>query len=96
MSSACVCHIDGEFCFYCEVHSRVTAENERLHAEVERLVAELAAEDTALAEIMSLRVENERLRTALYYESRCSDSIATRGRLKSILEVSANDAQAPR
>ena len=33
MSSACVCHIPGEFCFYCEVYSPVVAENERLRAE---------------------------------------------------------------
>lgn len=36
MSSECVCHIEGEWCFYCEVHSPVVAENERLKAELRR------------------------------------------------------------
>jgi len=37
MSSACQCHIDGAYCFYCEVYSPVAQENERLHVEIEHL-----------------------------------------------------------
>lgn len=32
MSSACACHEEGAFCFYCEVYSPVVAENERLRS----------------------------------------------------------------
>lgn len=34
MSSACLCHIDGEWCFYCEMFLPLEAENQRLKAEV--------------------------------------------------------------
>ncbi|OMD02551.1 hypothetical protein BJP46_15730 [Paenibacillus odorifer] len=37
MSSACQCHVEGAFCFYCEVYSPVVAENERLRAALERM-----------------------------------------------------------
>jgi hypothetical protein len=30
MSSECKCHVEGAFCFYCEVYAPVVAENERL------------------------------------------------------------------
>lgn len=33
MSSACMCHVEGAFCFYCEVYTPIVAENERLKAE---------------------------------------------------------------
>lgn len=39
MSSACQCHVEGAFCFYCKVYSPVVAENERLQAEIDRLTA---------------------------------------------------------
>lgn len=37
MSSACQCHIDGAYCFYCEVYAPVVAENERLRDALERM-----------------------------------------------------------
>lgn len=52
MSSACVCHVEGEFCFYCEVYSPVSEENDRLHAEVVRLQTEIARLHEALNTIM--------------------------------------------
>lgn len=36
MSSECVCHIDGVWCFYCEMYMPVVAENERLKKELWR------------------------------------------------------------
>ncbi|MNJ75452.1 hypothetical protein D3C77_725530 [compost metagenome] len=30
MSSACVCHIDGKWCFYCEMYLPLVEENELL------------------------------------------------------------------
>lgn len=65
MSSACVCHIDGAWCFYCGVYSPLEAENERLKAELQRAAEwkTRAQEAEDLAEY--LRDENERLRGKL-------------------------------
>ncbi|MNV73970.1 hypothetical protein D3C71_1671510 [compost metagenome] len=62
MSSACVCHIDGEWCFYCEVYSPVEDENVRLKAELKEeslRAAEWEGEARGYAE------ETERLKSAL-------------------------------
>lgn len=34
MSSACVCHIEGAWCFYCEMYSPLEEENSRLKVEL--------------------------------------------------------------
>lgn len=69
MSSACVCHIEGEWCFYCEVFLPVEKENERLKSEVTKLRAELKAESLRAAEwegeALGYAEENERLRNLL-------------------------------
>lgn len=62
MSSACMCHVEGAFCFYCEVHALVVAENERLKAEVKALT--LTA-DVSGWEVVGYEEENEGLFVAL-------------------------------
>lgn len=46
MSSACVCHIHGEYCFYCEMYLPLESENERLKAENARYRSALELMDT--------------------------------------------------
>lgn len=46
MSSACQCHIEGAFCFYCEVYSPVVWQAARLMEENEDLNVALREIDT--------------------------------------------------
>lgn len=66
MSSACVCHIEGAWCFYCEVYSPVAAENERLQAEVKRIIFDAESEsrraESATLEALTYAAEIEQLR----------------------------------
>lgn len=48
MSSACQCHIEGAFCFYCEVYSPVVAENERLRELVKKAVEDAEASEVSV------------------------------------------------
>jgi hypothetical protein len=57
-----MCHVEGAFCFYCEVYTPVVAENERLKAEVKALT--LTA-DAAVWEAVGYTEENETFRNAL-------------------------------
>lgn len=59
MSSACMCHVEGAFCFYCEVYSPVVAENERLEAEVAVIDFRVRCEMTE--RLWELAQENEHL-----------------------------------
>lgn len=66
MSSACVCHVEGAFCFYCEVYS---PDIERLERERDGWRAEAKAAtlraDAAGWEVVGYEEENERLTEAL-------------------------------
>ncbi|WP_342480463.1 hypothetical protein NST07_25960 [Paenibacillus sp. FSL L8-0340] len=76
MSSACMCHVEGAFCFYCEVYSPVVAENERLQAEVRQItesrdfwkldaMSEVARAESATIEAVTYASKNEELFAAL-------------------------------
>lgn len=53
MSSACVCHIDGEYCVYCERCLPLESENERLKRALTGLVEALDRGDIAQTRLSS-------------------------------------------
>lgn len=53
MSSACVCHVDGEYCFFCEMYLPLESENKQLKRSLSGLIEAIDRRDLAQTRLSS-------------------------------------------